>query len=155
MFSAFLSTLLFSVSVICGHRSAKLIGGSEANFWRLALAALLLGTWSWVTGIGLAGAALPTFLLSGIVGIGVGDVGLFQALPRLGSRLSLLLIHCLGAPCAALIDWLWLKTPLTSVQILCGTTILAGVGLALMPRKRNGAGETVKTVRKIEAPGTQ
>jgi drug/metabolite transporter (DMT)-like permease len=133
MFSAFLSTLLFSVSVICGHRSAKLIGGSEANFWRLALAAFFLGLWSFDTGVGFGGAAFPMFLLSGVVGIGVGDVGLFQTLPRLGSRLSLLLIHCLGAPCAALIEWLWLRTPLSSVQIVCGITILIGVGLALSP----------------------
>ena len=113
MLAAFLSTLLFSVSVICGHRSAKLIGGSEANFWRLALAALFLGIWSYAGGVGLGGAALPMFLLSGIVGIGVGDVALFQALPRLGSRLSLLLIQCMGAPSAALIEWAWLRTPLT------------------------------------------
>src|SRR5436305_12643569 len=123
MFSAFLSTLLFSVSVICGHRSAKLIGGSEANFWRLTLAAGFLGIWSFGTGVGLGGAALPMFLLSGVIGIGVGDVALFQALPRLGSRLSLLLIHCLGAPCAALIEWFWLGTPLTRTQIGCGITI--------------------------------
>jgi drug/metabolite transporter (DMT)-like permease len=153
MLSAFLSTLLFSVSVICGHRSAKLIGGSEANFWRLALAALFLGLWSSATGIGLGGAALPMFLLSGVVGIGVGDVGLFQALPRLGSRLSLLLIHCLGAPCAALIEWFWLRTPLSSSQVLCGITILMGVGLALSPGRRIEAQETVKTVEKPESRG--
>src|SRR4026208_1725498 len=108
MLAAFLSTLLFSVSVIRGHRSAKLIGGSEANFWRLALAALFLGIWSYAGGVGLGGAALPMFLLSGVVGVGVGDVALFQALPRLGSRLSLLLIQCMGAPSAALIEWAWL-----------------------------------------------
>ena len=36
MFAAFLTTILFSISVVCGHRSAKLIGGTEANFWRLS-----------------------------------------------------------------------------------------------------------------------
>jgi drug/metabolite transporter (DMT)-like permease len=152
MFSAFLSTLLFSVSVVCGHRSAKLIGGSEANFWRLALAALFLGVWSFATGVGLGGAALPMFLLSGVVGIGVGDVGLFQTLPRLGSRLSLLLIHCLGAPCAALIEWLWLRTPLSPAQVLCGITILMGVGLALSPGRRIETGKTGKPVQKPQAP---
>ena len=38
MFAALLCTLLFSISITCGHRSAKLIGGTEANFWRLTLA---------------------------------------------------------------------------------------------------------------------
>jgi drug/metabolite transporter (DMT)-like permease len=131
--AAFLSTILFSISVVCGHRSAKLIGGTEANFWRLTCAALFLGIWSYTGGIGLSGSALPVFLVSGIMGIGVGDVALFQALPRLGSRLSMLVIQCLSAPFAALIEWLWLRTPLTSVQVGCGITILIGVGIALSP----------------------
>ena len=135
MFAAFLTTILFSISVVCGHRSAKLIGGTEANFWRLTCATLFLGIWSYGFGIGLSGDAFPLFLISGIMGIGIGDVALFQALPRLGSRLSLLLIQCLTAPFGALIEWLWLGTGLTARQIICGVTILAGVWLALTPGK--------------------
>jgi drug/metabolite transporter (DMT)-like permease len=135
VFAAFLTTILFSISVVCGHRSAKLIGGTEANFWRLTCATFFLGIWAYGFGIGLSGDAFPLFLLSGILGIGIGDVALFQALPRLGSRLSLLLIQCLTAPFGALIEWLWLGTTLTGRQIVCGVTILIGVGLALTPGK--------------------
>src|SRR5262245_47234761 len=133
MAAAFLTTILFSISVVCGHRSAKLIGGTEANFWRLSCATLFLGIWSYGFGIGLGGDAFPIFLLSGIMGIGVGDVALFQALPRLGSRLSLLLIQCLTAPFGALIEWLWLGTDLSGWQLVWGLTVLAGVGIALVP----------------------
>src|SRR5256885_8748476 len=135
MFAAFLTTILFSLSVISGHRSARLIGGTEANFWRLTCATLFLGIWAYGFGRGLEGNAFPLFFVSGIVGIGIGDVALFQALPRLGSRLSLLLIQCLTAPFGALIEWLWLGTTLSSWQILCGLTALAGVGIALLPGK--------------------
>src|SRR4029077_8969343 len=127
VFPAFLTTILFSISVVCGHRSAKLIGGTEANFWRLTTATFLLGIWAYGHGIGLAGDAFPIFFLSGIMGIGVGDVALFQALPRLGSRLSLLLIQCLTAPFGALIEWGWLGTTLSTWQIVCGLAILVGV----------------------------
>ena len=133
MFAAFLTTILFSISVVCGHRSARLIGGTEANFWRLTCAALMLGLWAHSHGIGLSGDAFPVFLFSGIMGIGIGDVALFQALPRLGSRLSLLLIQCLTAPFAAIIEWLWLGTTLSPRQIFCGIGILAGVAAALTP----------------------
>src|SRR5438034_939971 len=101
MFAAFLATLLFSVSVVCGHRTAKLVGGVEANFWRLAVATVFLGAWAFAGGKGTSGDSFRLFLLSGVVGIGLGDAGLFQALPRLGSRLSLLIIQCLTAPIAA------------------------------------------------------
>src|SRR3982074_1750658 len=72
VFAAFLTTILFSISVVCGHRSAKLIGGTEANFWRLTCATLFLGIWAYGWGIGLGGQAFPVFLFSGIVGIGIG-----------------------------------------------------------------------------------
>jgi drug/metabolite transporter (DMT)-like permease len=133
VFAALLCTVLFSISITCGHRSAKLIGGTEANFWRLSLAALLLGAWAYAFGIGVAGAAFPLFFLSGAVGIGIGDVAFFQTLPRLGSRLTALLIGCLSAPLAALIEWIWLGTTLSLAQALWGLLIVGGVGLALMP----------------------
>jgi drug/metabolite transporter (DMT)-like permease len=130
---ALLCTLLFSISITCGHRSARLIGGTEANFWRLTLAALLLGLWSYAYGLGAGGAAFPLFFVSGAVGIGIGDVALFQSLPRLGSRLTALLIGCLTAPFAALIEWNWLGTTLSLAQVLWGLFTVAGVGLALTP----------------------
>ena len=133
MLAAFLATFLFSVSVISGHRTAKIIGGVEANFWRLTCATLFLSVWAFTGGAGVSGAGFPLFLLSGLVGIGIGDAGLFQALPRLGSRMSLLIIQCLTAPIAALIEWLWLGTTLGPAEIIGAIVILAGVGVAIAP----------------------
>ncbi len=133
MFAAFLATFLFSISVISGHRTAKIIGGVEANFWRLTCATLFLSIWAFTGGDGVNGAGFPLFLLSGLVGIGIGDAGLFQALPRLGSRLSLLIIQCLTAPIAAFIEWLWLGTTLGPAEIIGACIILAGVGVAIAP----------------------
>jgi drug/metabolite transporter (DMT)-like permease len=133
VFAALLCTVLFSISITCGHRSAKLIGGTEANFWRLSLAAVLLGVWAYAFGVGAGGAAFPLLFLSGIIGIGIGDVAFFQTLPRLGSRLTSLLIGCLSAPLAALLEWVWLGTALSVTQILWGLLTVLGVGIALMP----------------------
>jgi len=138
MFAAFLATFLFSISVISGHRTAKIIGGVEANFWRLTCATLLLSAWAFTGGGGVSGAGFPLFLLSGLVGIGIGDAGLFQALPRLGSRLSLLIISCLTSPIAAFIEWLWLGTTLGPAEIVGALVILAGVGVAIAPGEHIG-----------------
>jgi len=148
VFAALLCTVLFSISMVCGHRSAKLIGGTEANFWRLSLAGLVLGVWAYAFGVGLGGAALPLFFLSGVVGIGIGDVALFQTLPRLGSRLTSLLTGCISAPFAALIEWVWLGTTLSTAQVLWGLLTVCGVGLALMP------GEHVQRTRREMFVGT-
>ena len=135
MFAAILTTILWAISVVCGHRAAKMIGGSEANFWRLSVATLFLGIWAYGFGQKLEGDSFPLFLWSGVIGIGVGDVALFQALPRMGSRVTILIIQCLSAPFAAFIEWLWLGTRLTGSQMFCGIVILGGVSLALTPLK--------------------
>ncbi len=133
MIAAFLATLLFAVSTICGHRASRQIGGAEANFWRVCLAAFFLGLWAYTYGSGLAGEAFPLFLISGLVGVGLGDTGYYQALPRLGSRRAVLLVQCFTAPFAALIEWFWLGTKLNLPEILCIALILVGVALALAP----------------------
>ena len=135
MLAAFITTVLFSISAVCGHRTAKLLGGTEANFWRLCLAAALLAIYAHAFGPGLRSAAWPMFFLSGCIGFGVGDAALFQALPRLGSRLSVMLVLCLSAPIAAVIEWLWIGTRLSASQIGYGLMILAGVAIALSPGK--------------------
>jgi drug/metabolite transporter (DMT)-like permease len=148
VFAALLCTLLFSLSITCGHRSAKLIGGTEANFWRLVVAGLCLGVWAYAFGVGTRGEAFPLFFLSGAVGIGIGDMAFFQTLPRLGSRLTSLLINCLSAPFAALIEWFWMGTALTRTQIIWGMVTVAGVGIALKPS------EHIQCTRRILLVGT-
>lgn len=148
MFAAVLTTILWSISVVCAHRSAKMLGGSEANFWRLAVAFFFLAAWAYTFGLGTGGDSFPLFFWSGVIGIGVGDVALFQALPRLGSRVTVLLIQCLSTPFAALIEWIWLGTKLSHVQMLCGAVILGGVLLALAPS------EHLKPTRRQIVVGT-
>ena len=133
MLAAFLTTILFSISAVCGNRTAKLLGGTEANFARLCVAAILLAIYGHTLGGGLAGSAFWIFFVSGCIGFGIGDMALFQALPRLGSRLSVLLTLCLSSPLAALIEWRWLQTQLSMAEIVCALVILAGVAVALAP----------------------
>lgn len=137
MLPAFLATLLFSVSVIAASRSTRLLGANTANFGRTVVAVILLGGWAFTLGLGFGGGAFRWFFLSGMIGFGVGDMALFHAFPRLGPRLCSLLINCLAAPFGAIVEWAWLGTGLSTVQVLCGMAILSGVGLALAPEQHS------------------
>ena len=147
MFAALLTTLLFSISAICGHRTSTRLGGVEANFWRICGAMFFLALWANTLGAGTSGAAFPIFVLSGLAGIGLGDTAYFQALPRLGSRRTVLLTQCLTAPCAAMIEWLWLGTKLNPAEIFSIAVILAGVAIAMTP------GEHLKIAPRHLWPG--
>ena len=139
MGAAFLTTILFSISAICGRRTAQIMGGNEANFWRLLFATALLAIYAHAFGGGVGGSALTIFLISGAIGFGIGDAALFQALPRLGSRLSVMMVLCLSSPIGGLLEWMWLGTKLTLAEIVCGLVILAGVAAALAPARHQDA----------------
>jgi len=137
MFAAILTTLLFSASALSGRRLAEHLPGTLANLTRLLFAALLVGAWSHAFGFGVSGPGFWLFLVSGCVGFGVGDLALFQAYPRIGTRRTMVLVHCLAAPMAAGIEWAWLGALPTATEALCGAVILAGVAVALAPDKES------------------
>jgi EamA-like transporter family len=93
MLPAFLTTLLFAISGVAANRSTRLLGGLKANFFRITLSTALLAIWAHTAGSGLSGKSFPWFVVSGCIGFGFGDLALYQALPRLGSRLSIMLVH--------------------------------------------------------------
>jgi drug/metabolite transporter (DMT)-like permease len=122
------------MSAVAGTRFTRLVGGLEANFFRIVVATALLGLYAHTLGAGFAGKALPYLLWSGVIGFGLGDLALYQAFPRIGSRLAMILIHSLSAPIAAAAEWFWLGTPLSLPQICSSLVILLGVAIALAPR---------------------
>jgi drug/metabolite transporter (DMT)-like permease len=130
---AFLTTLLWSASAVTARRLVESLGSLTANLARLALASALLAAWAFTAGRGLTGAGLWWFVASGVVGFGLGDIALYFALARLGSRLTILLTQTLAAPIGALVEWLWLGTTLSAAELACGAGVLGGVALALVP----------------------
>lgn len=70
-------------------------------------------------------------LLSGVVGFGLGDVALFLAYPRLGSRLTLLINLCSAPLFGAAGDWFLLGVWVNAGQTAACLIILFGVVLAL------------------------
>lgn len=135
MLASFLAAFFFALNATCAGRSVGLSGPARANTGRLIVAALVLGGFAHTLGHGFDSVSVGWFALSGIIGMGLGDLGVYGALPLLGARLTVLMTQCLAAPLAALGEWLWLGTRLTAAQILWGLLILAGVALALAPSK--------------------
>src|SRR5580692_4443211 len=133
MLASFLTTIFFSLSVIFGARSARVLGGQTANLARISVATVLLAIWAHIFGQGLHGGGLGWFFLSGVIGFGLGDMALFGALPRIGPRLAILITQCLAAPIAAVVEWWWLGTSLRPIDVACAALVLVGVAIALAP----------------------
>jgi drug/metabolite transporter (DMT)-like permease len=134
MIFAFLTTLLWALGAIAARRLVDRLGSTLANAARLVVATVFLAAWAHWAGRGLEGPGFVWFFLSGCVGFGLGDIALYFALARLGSRLTILLTLCLAAPIGALAEWWWLGTRLSGGELVLGAVVLAGVALALLPR---------------------
>jgi drug/metabolite transporter (DMT)-like permease len=135
MIPALVTAFLWSYCVIVTRRSVQQLGENQANLARMVLAVLTMGLMAHLFGLGLGGGGLFYFFLSGVIGFGFGDIGVFYALPRLGSRLTLLFAQCLAAPIAGIAEWAWLGTTISWSQILSISIILSGIVLALAPKE--------------------
>ena len=137
MIASFFAALFFALTGACGAANIRANGPVRGNLGRLCVAAIVLGLFAHTAGQGFGSASVGWFLLSGVLGMGIGDLGVYAALPLLGSRITVLMTQCLAAPIAALGEWLWLGTRLTAAQVLWGLLILAGVAVAISPSRKN------------------
>ena len=135
MLAALITSVFFALSAVFARRSTLYLGSQRANLARQLIALTLLGLWAHTCGQGLGGPAVGILFISGVIGFGFGDWALFEAFPRIGSALTMLLCQCLAAPIAALTEWLWLGTGMTSLQMTASAVILVGVALTLIPER--------------------
>ena len=133
MHAALLTAVLFAFTGVCAAQASQLLGAGRANAWRLVVALVILGVWAHGFGPGLGGGVLAWFLLAGGIGFGCGGWCVFQALRRIGSTLTLLIVECSAAVFAAGIGWIWLGAALGLRDMACAALILTGVAVGMTP----------------------
>ncbi len=133
---AVITACLFALTGVCATQAARALGGSRANFFRLLIALVLLGLWAHLFSSGFASPVLGWFMLAGGIGFGLGGWCVFQALPRIGSTLTLLIVECAAAISAATFSWIFLGAALTTSQVLFALLTLAGVTVGMAPKKK-------------------
>lgn len=133
MHAAVLTAFLFALTGVCAAQASRLLGAARANAWRMVVALLMLGGWAHGFGPGLGGRVLPWFLLAGGIGFGLGGWCVFQALRRVGSTLTLLIVDCGAALFGTAIGWIWLGAALRPLEIVFVGLILTGVVVGMRP----------------------
>lgn len=126
-----LATLLYS-------KSSHHLSSAQLNMVKGLLASPLLfvGMWLFVDVSNLAWQSTPLLLLllSGVIGITIGDTCYFSALRRLGPAHTILLEY-LAPPLAAFIAWLVLSEQLTWWELIAALVVITGVLLVLTERQ--------------------
>jgi len=147
--AALLTSLCFSLSSTFFSIATRRFGAMVVNRTRLALAALfLMATHALLYGLALPVNAAPQrwfwLGLSGIVGLVLGDIFLFNAYAHIGARLTMLMMS-LAPVVAALTAWLFLGEKLAWREWL-GVAVTVG-GIAWVVLERNGQANSLKDPR--------
>mgnify|MGYP000858215988 CR=1 FL=1 len=135
MFFALLTALFWSGSGICSARSAKALGVLTVNRSRLILALAGLGMTAWILDRACWGPGAWWFVLSGMIGLGMGDIAMYAAYRLLGTRLTILLTQALAVPGAWIVEWLWLRGDPQLHRAPWALLILVGLAIALWPQR--------------------
>ncbi len=134
--AALATSLSFSFGSSVFTAAGRRIGSVIVNRTRLVIAAIFLSITHWF----MLGSPLPFeatsdqwlwFGLSGVIGLVLGDIFLFQAFVLIGPRLSMLMMS-LAPIIAALQAWIFLDETLSGWQIFGILLSVAGIGWVVM-----------------------
>ena len=134
--AALATSLSFSAGSTMFTAAGRRIGSLVVNRTRLVIAAIFLSITHWIVlGTFLPLDAAPDrwlwLSLSGVVGLVLGDIFLFQAFILIGPRLTMLMMS-LAPIFAALQAWLFLGETLTGGQVFGILLTLMGIGWVVM-----------------------
>jgi drug/metabolite transporter (DMT)-like permease len=135
-FAALATALCWAVTATSFEHSAKKIGSMNLNLSRLFIGLIFLSAFTWMT----RGYLLPLdaslsewrwLLISGFVGIVLGDLFLFEAFVLIGSRISML-IYASVPPLSGIMAYFFLGEKMTGLQILGMFLTLAGIASVIL-----------------------
>ena len=141
--AALLTALCWSFGAIFYTVAGRYLGSVTINRLRLLLSLIFLTAIHWLLlstplPLGAAPGRWVWLGLSGIIGLTLGDILLFQAYVWIGPRLAMLL-KSLAPVFSALLAWLFLAEALTFGQIT-GIVLTVG-GVSWVVLERNGEGQ--------------
>ena len=138
--AALAAAALWALATVCFGRIGQFLSPLKMNLLKNVLGALMLAV-TLAVGDNLAPAAdrrvILIFLLSGAVGIGIGDSAYFGALQRLGARRSLLML-VLAPPLTAIASGFFLGERLSVAAWLAVGFTTAGVAWVISERTSSG-----------------
>ena len=140
--AAIMTAVCWAITSTAFEDAGKKIGSVNLNLIRLLFAFVFLSIFTLIT----RGLVLPFdasaqawgwLLLSGLVGIVIGDLLLFEAFVRIGARISML-IYSSVPPLSGLIAYLFLGEAMTPMQILGMFITINGIALVILDGGRDG-----------------
>lgn len=135
--AALLAAFCWTIGGLISTAPARAIGGMSFTRIRMTLVFFLLVGVSYLTSgwLSIASAQVPIIILSGLIGIFVGDTALFTTISRLGPRRTAMLFSA-NAPMTAIIGYIFFNERMTNLAILGCVLVMTGVVISIRYGKR-------------------
>ncbi|KHA59163.1 membrane protein [Vibrio variabilis] len=129
---ALAAAFLWAVASLLSVTPAQHLGTFAYSRWRMGCTSLILGTMAmatdgWST---VETSAISAMMLSGVIGIFIGDTALFACLNRMGPRQAGLLFSC-HAVFSAILGYFLFSETMTNMELLGSLLVFTGVITAI------------------------
>ncbi len=130
--AALLAALCWTIGGLISTSAARTLGGLNFTRIRMSMVFILLAlislyTSRWTT---IENHQLPALVLSGLIGILLGDTALFSAMGRLGPRRTAILFST-NAPISAVIGYFWFDERLSTLALVGCVLVMLGVVVSI------------------------
>lgn len=141
------TALCWAIAARLFRGTGKIFSPLAMNFWKgiISIVLLLVVTQLLMPDLTINTATLWWLLLSGVIGIGIGDTFFFKALTTIGDSQAVLVTETLAPIFTALLAMIWIAEWITWQQWLGVAAILFSVDMVVKINKRSATHITAST----------
>lgn len=129
---ALAAAFLWAIASLMSVKPAQHLGSFAYSRWRMGCTAVMLSSMAWFTGgwNSVEASLVTPMMLSGLIGIFIGDTALFACLNRMGPRQAGLLFSC-HAVFSAILGYFLFSESMTSGELIGSALVFSGVLTAI------------------------
>ncbi|CAK1783590.1 DMT family transporter [Vibrio crassostreae] len=145
---ALAAAFLWAIASLMSVKPAQHLGSFAYSRWRMGCTAIILSSMAWFTGgwSSVEADLVTPMMLSGLIGIFIGDTALFACLNRMGPRQAGLLFSC-HAVFSAILGYFLFSESMTSVELIGSALVFSGVLTAIFFGRRGQASNQLETIK--------
>jgi len=145
---ALAAAFLWAVASLLSVVPAQHLGTFAYSRWRMGCTSVILGTMALVTGgwSSVELSAISAMMLSGMIGIFIGDTALFACLNRMGPRQAGLLFSC-HAVFSAILGYFLFSETMSHLELLGSLLVFSGVLIAIFFGRKGQAANQLDTIK--------
>ena len=145
---ALAAAFLWAIASLMSVKPAQHLGSFAYSRWRMGCTAVILSSMAWFTGgwSTVETGLVTPIMLSGLIGIFIGDTALFACLNRMGPRQAGLLFSC-HAVFSAILGYFLFSESMTSGELIGSALVFSGVLTAIFFGRRGQANNQLEAIK--------